>query len=146
MLYEVITHETHTCLRERGFGIMEGLYREEIQQKYPETYQAYMQRDVNCPIPGGESLTQFYNRVITGVNELTDRYSGEQLLVVTHGGVLDCMIRMIFKYPLDAPRCFTLYNASINTFTRANGQWKLTSWGMVGHQNSATASIDEPGR
>jgi broad specificity phosphatase PhoE len=50
-------------------------------------------------------------------------HRGKEILLISHGGVLDVFMRMIFNYPLSAPRYFSIYNASINSFRsqRING-------------------------
>lgn len=134
----------NTVLRERNFGIMEGLTREIIMAEHPETYEGYMQRKDTYQIPEGESLVEFYARVTEGINAIVKANEGKQLLLVSHGGVLDCMIRMIFDYPLSAPRRFSIYNASINVFSVNMGEWRLDTWGNVDFQLGETMSLEEP--
>ena len=136
--------EKNVSIRERNFGIMEGLTREEIMDRFPETYQGYMQRKDTYPVPEGESLVDFYARVTTGMQQIVRENEGKHLLIITHGGVLDCMMRMIFDYPLSAPRRFSIYNASVNEFSVNEGQWQLDSWGIIEFQKENTQSIEEP--
>ena len=131
-----------SSLAERNFGIMEGLTQEEIQQKYPEVYEGYMHRRETYEIPGGESLRFFYNRVTHALNIIVREHAAKRILIVTHGGVLDCMMRMIFNYPLSAPRQFSIYNASINRFSVSDGEWFLGEWGNIAHQRSDSLSLD----
>lgn len=121
------------ALRERNFGIMEGFTREEISEKYPDVLSGYMKRKVSYKIESGESLAEFYNRVTEGLNRIISVHKGKRILIITHGGVLDCMIRMVFHYPLPDTRNFTIYNASINVFSTKNKQWMLEEWGNVDH-------------
>lgn len=120
-------------LRERSFGIMEGLTREEIEQKYAETYHAYMKRKSTYEIPKGESLVRFYNRVITALEDIINQYKNRKILIVSHGGVLDCVIRHIFHLKLDDSRNFTIYNTSVNSFIIKNNKWILEEWGNINH-------------
>lgn len=136
--------ERNASIRERNFGIMEGLTREEIMERFPDTYQGYMQRKDTYQVPDGESLVDFYARVTKGVRQIAEDYEGKRLLIVTHGGVMDCMMRMIFDYPLSAPRRFSIYNASINEFSVNEGQWQLDTWGNIEFQKKNTLSIEEP--
>ncbi|MBN2522426.1 MAG: histidine phosphatase family protein [Bacteroidales bacterium] len=129
-------------LRERNFGIMEGLTREEISEKYPDVISGYMKRKVSYAIENGESLTEFYDRVTQGLNRIISIHKGEKILIITHGGVLDCMIRMVFNYPLSGIRNFTINNASINVFSVKNKQWILEEWGNVDHLR-AIEKLDE---
>jgi len=136
---EIISSKTNLtvirdqALRERNFGIMEGLTREEISEKYPDVLSGFMKRKVSYKIENGESLAEFYDRVTKGLNRIISVHEGKRILIITHGGVLDCMIRMVFHYPLSDTRNFTIYNASINVFSTKNKQWMLEEWGNVDH-------------
>jgi probable phosphoglycerate mutase len=125
--------ELNKELRERAFGIMEGLTRKEVEIKYKDTFQAYMTRKADFNIRNGESLIVFSNRVINAINEIIKKHHNKNILIVSHGGVLDCIIRYIFKIDLDAERMFTIYNTSVNTITIDNGKWFLEEWGNIEH-------------
>jgi 2,3-bisphosphoglycerate-dependent phosphoglycerate mutase len=129
-------------LRERNFGIMEGLTREEVAQKYPEVHEGYMNRKSNYQVPNGESLVQLYARVTTELKRIADEWKGKNILIISHGGVLDCTMRMVFAISLDVRRNFSIYNASINTFLYNNGRWDLEEWGNIEHFRG-TGSMDE---
>lgn len=129
--YHHLEIETDPALRERNFGIMEGLTREEIMERYPETYHGYMDRKDSYRIPEGETLIDFYARVTGGINRIVQMSEGQNLLIVTHGGVLDCMMRMLFDIPLTTARNFSIYNGSINEFSYEQGKWHLDTWGKL---------------
>ena len=129
--------------RERYFGVMEGLTREEILERYPEVHAGYMERKDTYQIPQGESLVDFYKRVTAGLNEIINQNFGNDILIVTHGGVLDCIMRMVFDYALHAPRRFSIYNGSINVFSIRDNEWFLEQWGNIDHQQTKCISLDE---
>jgi probable phosphoglycerate mutase len=120
-------------LRERNFGIMEGMTREEIAVKFPEVHKGYLKRKSEYQIPEGESLAQLYSRVTEVLKNIIDKYKGNKILIVTHGGILDCTMRMVFSYSLDLQRNFSIYNAAINTFSVTDGKWNLEEWGNINH-------------
>jgi 2,3-bisphosphoglycerate-dependent phosphoglycerate mutase len=134
---------TDSDLRERNFGIMEGLTREQIQDIHPEVFNGYMDRKDTYSIPQGESLIEFYTRVTSDLKRIAKTYEGKEILVVSHGGVLDCTIRMVFNYPLSAPRHFSIYNASVNSFLITGNDWYLEQWGNIDHQKINSISLDE---
>ncbi|HBH48196.1 MAG TPA: histidine phosphatase family protein [Bacteroidales bacterium] len=123
-------------LRERAFGVMEGLTREEIAEKYPDLFHIYMHRNSIEPVPGGESLIEFSERVIKAIETIVSVNSEKEILVVAHGGVLDCIIRKIFNMQPHERRSFTLQNSSINKISIENGKWILQEWGNIDHLNS----------
>jgi probable phosphoglycerate mutase len=123
-------------LRERNFGIMEGLTREEIAEKYPEVHESYIKRKSEFQVPQGESLIQLYSRVTNELKRIVSLHESKKILIITHGGVLDCTMRMVFSYSLDNPRNFSIYNAAINTFSVKDGKWNLNEWGNIDHLRS----------
>ena len=126
-------------LRERNFGVLEGLTIEEIMNRHPEPFQRlYYDNDPQYAPPQGESLRQHYRRNISFLEEFIAEFSGTAALVV-HGGVLDSLFRYIARLPLNRPRCFVIPNAGINrlvygTFYRTR-RWVIESWGDVSHLN-----------
>lgn len=131
-------------LRERNFGIMEGLTRDEVAIKYPEVHEGYMKRRSNYLVPDGESLVQLYTRVTAELNRIAIQWPGKSILIISHGGVLDCTMRMVFGISLDVRRNFSIYNASINTFLFNDGHWDLEEWGNTEHFRG-TGTMDELG-
>ncbi|CAI5473033.1 unnamed protein product [Closterium sp. Yama58-4] len=79
-------------LRERNLGVLEGLIRDEASQKHPEAYGVLTSKDWSQPIPGGgESLEAMYGRVTATVNRIAKEHLGQRVLLVTHGGVCNCI-------------------------------------------------------
>ena len=110
-------------LRERSFGIFEGLTNAEIQMRYPDHYEPFARRDPSYAMPNGESATQFRDRCVGCLERLTERHAGETIVVVTHGLVLDALYRTACRMTLDVPRGFPLLNCSVNTFRHGSSGW-----------------------
>jgi len=124
-------------LRERNFGIFQGLTDKQIENEYPAEYNSHLTNQVDYVIPDGESLRQFYARVTDFLESLTALHDGQVVTIVTHGGVIDCWFRYIFDLPLETSRRAKLWNASINCIAReAGGGWMLHTWGDVNHVKS----------
>ena len=119
-------------LRERHLGVLQGLTGEEAAMRQPQAWQAFKARSPNAALEGGETLADFSRRVVGLLEELPKTYSGGRLLLVTHGGVLDAAYRHATALPLNAPRDFPIYNASVNVL-RHRGGWIVESWGDVSH-------------
>jgi len=129
-------------LRERNMGVLEGLTREEFKEKYPREYLNIIKGDVNYFLPGGESISRFYERTVSCVSDLAGRHAGQRVLLVAHGGVLTNLFRRAVKMPLEQPRTFSLYNASINEIYVSGEEWRLETWGMTEHLRELTALKD----
>lgn len=121
------------ALRERTFGIFEGLTSEEIAQRHPEENARFQTRDPDYAMPGGESSRQFYQRSLSCLEGIAAKHAGETVVVVTHGLVLDTLYRAAHKLALEIKREAPLLNASLNTFHRAEAVWSMLVWGDVEH-------------
>lgn len=131
---------TEPGLRERSFGILEGLDLARIDELAPEAAAARKSRDPHTPVEGGESLGQFQSRILATVNDLAQRHTGERILAVTHGGALDIIWRHASKVALDGPRPVPLLNASINRIGIDGRQWQVLEWGDITHLDLESAS------
>lgn len=124
-------------LRERAYGVFEGMLYADIERTYPAEFAAWQARDADAVMPHGErmaeSFRQFYQRCIAAITGWAGRYPGKTIAIVAHGGVLECAYRAARGMSLDSPRDFQVRNASINRFTMAGGKLALDSWGEVGH-------------
>ncbi|MGE5215531.1 MAG: histidine phosphatase family protein [Chloroflexota bacterium] len=136
---------TDARLRERHLGIFQGLNAEEIIAKYPEERRQFRTMGPDYVIPGGESMRQQVARNVAYMNELALKHQGEQIVVVTHGGVVSGFFRHTLEIPLDAPRRFEFVNAGLNVFAREAENWMLLTWGDVSHLAPGAASEgDDP--
>lgn len=125
------------ALRERTFGIFEGLTYAEMAQRYPEEHARFLQRDADYAVPGGESPRQFYERGLACINAIADSHPDECVVVVTHGMVLDTLHRAARNMSLTEKRDAPLFNASLNTFRREGPTWIEVSWGDITHLTEA---------
>lgn len=124
-------------VRERNYGILEGVPFDQMQQHHPEVAKVWQSRNPDGVIPHGETLRQFHARVTTALEMLAGRHPQQRVLLVTHGGAMDIIWRAATGEPIEAPRKVVMLNASINRIQiKANGdgfQWKLLDWGDVSH-------------
>ena len=120
-------------LQERRFGIFEGLTAAEIMSRYPEEHARFASRDPDYAVPGGESARSFTQRCLGCLSEIADRHRGAEVVVVTHGLVLDSLYRAAHGLDHGAPRPVPLINASLNLFAYDDGAWRLERWGDVSH-------------
>ena len=110
-------------LRERHFGIFEGLTNREIEARYPDDHALFAKRDPHYTMEGGESAEQFRVRAVGTLEKIAGRHPNETIVVVTHGLVLDAVYRTACRMALDVPRGFPLLNCSLNTFRYGPEGW-----------------------
>lgn len=124
---------TDTGLRERCFGIFEGQTYREIELVFPEESQRWKRRDPDFAPPRGETLVQFYERVVTTATRLAHAHLGQSIALVAHGGVLDCLYRAAARIDLSAPRSWTVGNASLNRLLYTPQGFMLVGWSDTSH-------------
>ena len=124
---------TDVRLRERSFGSFEGRTYAEIEANWPDAALRWRQREVSFQPGGGEALTTFFARCVGTVCAFAALHPGENIAVVAHGGVLDCLYRAAVGVELNAPRSWLLGNASINRLLFNGEGLSLVGWSDDAH-------------
>ena len=124
-------------LRERNYGVLEGLTVPEIKAHHSDVFDQFNRDDPDYVIPEGESHRQHYQRNVAFFEEsLSGKYGGS-VAVVAHGGVLDSIFRYVSKIPLDQPRCYITTNASLTIVSHGifygTTRWVIESWCDAAH-------------
>ena len=126
-------------VRERHFGVLQGLIYGEMEQHAPEAAKVWRSRDPDAELPGGESLGFFHQRVVNAINSIAARHPDQRVMVVSHGGAMDIIWRQASQVSLRVPREAPLLNASINRLSVSDEGWKLIHWGDVRHLERGAA-------
>lgn len=130
-------------LRERRFGAFEGLLYPEIQARWPDGAKRWSTREpAYAPEGGGESLIDFYARVVDTASRLAAAHAGQSIVLVAHGGVMDCLYRAATRVDLQQHRSWKLVNAALNRLLYTPDGFTLVGWNDVGHLEPDTR--DEP--
>jgi len=125
--------QTHVGLRERAFGKFEGQTYTAITEQWPEEARLWRTRDPDFAPAGGENPVQVLARVAQTVNEIASNHLGEQIVLVSHGGVMDMLYRLATQQNVSAPRTWALGNAAINRLLWTPNGLTLIGWSDTGH-------------
>jgi probable phosphoglycerate mutase len=140
---------TDPALRERCYGDLQGLTHEEISVRYPQDYAAWHAREPDVRYASqqavAETLREFSARAVGAVIALATQAAAgsdpKKIVIVTHGGVLDCVHRHAASHGLQQPRNFDLLNASINRLSWDGRSLQIRQWGEAAHL--AQPALDE---
>ena len=88
-------------LRERSFGIWEGMSFAEIREKYPEEFGAWAVNPLAFSPMGGETTIEVRDRVIGALDAILRDNAGRNVAVVAHGGVNRIILCHILGIPLE---------------------------------------------
>jgi probable phosphoglycerate mutase len=133
----------HAELRERHFGVLEGLSYVEIEARFPDDARRWRQREPGFGPGGGESLEAFSTRCVAAFTRLAQAHAGQTIAIVAHGGVLDCLYRAASGIELQAPRTWQLANAAINRLLYTGEGFRVVGWDDRRHLEAAAGSAAE---
>ncbi len=132
-------------LRERCYGAFEGLLYDEISQRYPQAFAAWRARELHARFPSGErdaeTQQEFHDRAVAAVTDIVSTHPAGKLVVVTHGGVLDCLYREASGMRIEAERNFGIVNAAINRLQWDGHRFHIVQWSDASHLEAA--GLDE---
>jgi len=131
------------ALRERHYGMFESLTYVEVRERFPEQYARFRDKDPDFDFEGGESLRGFADRSLLVVKALIERHAGEQIVVFTHGGVLEMVYRHAKAAGLSSPRDFEIPNAGINWIEVTPAGWLVPAWADISHLAAALDDLRE---
>lgn len=89
-------------LKERRFGAIQGIPKAELAELNPVLLQQILRRNPAAHFEEGESMDEFADRVLDAVMSIGSRHSGERVLAITHGWVMDVITRHVRKLPRSA--------------------------------------------
>lgn len=130
-------------LRERHYGMFQGITAEQGAALYPAAYAHYVARDLDYDFDTGESLRRFAERVAAGIDWLVRHHAGQTVAAVSHSGVLDVIYRRATGRPLSAPRDFVIPNCALNWFHFDGRGWHLEAWADRHHLHDVLLASPE---
>ncbi|WP_405098067.1 histidine phosphatase family protein [Oceanobacillus sp. FSL H7-0719] len=108
---------------ERAFGKAEGLTYEKRERLYSDNN-----------VPGEETETDFYARVVGGFQEITAAYPNKHILLVSHGLVINLILSLLLNEEIDYKKT-ALLNGCINHIHFIDNTWQIKSINEVSHLN-----------
>ena len=118
-------HEVPTIvdsqLRERCYGEIQGMTYQEIEEKLPDNHRAWH---------------------TSSMERIAQNHVGEVVLIVAHGGVLDCMYRLATNMDIAEKRKVELLNTSLNRLVFTDNSFQIETWGDISHLNQLQ-SLDD---
>jgi len=88
-------------LRERNFGLWEGMSFDEIREKYPIEFDAWAGNPLKFSPMGGESTMEMKERVIGAFDTIITNHKGENVVMIAHGGVNRIVLCHLMGVPLE---------------------------------------------
>jgi 2,3-bisphosphoglycerate-dependent phosphoglycerate mutase len=115
-----IDHEPRAepSLREIFLGDWEGLTTAEIAARFPQAWARWVEEPDWDVVPGGEGAAAFDTRVATAIDAISERHPHGDVLVVTHGGVIQVALHRIVGRASRGLFPFKIQNASLSVIEK----------------------------
>jgi broad specificity phosphatase PhoE len=134
-----------TALREIFLGEWEGLRTEEIAHRFPKAWKAWVEKPDWDVVPGGESAAVFEARVAAALDDIYLRHEQGDVLVVTHGGVIQVALHRVIGHPSHGLFPFKIQNASMSVLEKRGGRVVIGGVNDIAHLESAFITDGGPG-
>ena len=136
--------EPTPALREIYLGEWEGLHTDDVAQRYPEAWAKWRSEGGDWDIvPGGEGADLFGKRVAAAVDAILERHVHGDVLVVTHGGVIQMTLNRIVGRASRGLFPFKIQNASITVIEKRGTGLIIGGVNDTSHLDAAL--VTEPG-
>jgi broad specificity phosphatase PhoE len=132
-------------LREIFLGEWEGLRTKEIAERFPDAWASWSDEPDWDLVPGGEGAAPFETRVIATLDAILERHTHGDVLVVTHGGVIQVALCRVVGRPSKGLFPFKIQNASISVIEVRDGRTIIAGSNDVGHLEPALVTEPGPG-
>jgi alpha-ribazole phosphatase/probable phosphoglycerate mutase len=95
-------------LRERNFGIWEGMSFDEIKEQYPVEFEAWAGNPLKFSPMEGESTLEVKDRSLKALNDILEEQNNRNpeqgragIAIVSHGGIIRIVLCYLLGIPLD---------------------------------------------
>jgi probable phosphoglycerate mutase len=132
-------------LREIYLGAWEGLRTEELAQRFPDAWARWNEEPDWDVVPGGEGAEPFERRVAAALYAIFERHVRGDVLVVTHGGVIQVALHRVVGRPSHGLFPFKIQNASISVIEKRDGRMIIDGANDIGHLEPALVTEPGPG-
>jgi broad specificity phosphatase PhoE len=120
-------------LREIFLGEWEGLNTRELAQRFPEAWARWTEEPSWDVVPGGEGAVAFEARVVAEIDSILARHEQGDVLLVTHGGVIQVALHRIVGRPNHGLFPFRIENASISVIEKRDGRFVVSGVNDTSH-------------
>ncbi|WP_264877432.1 histidine phosphatase family protein [Vibrio agarivorans] len=117
------------ALMEMNFGDLDGVPFEKLGQ-LSDTLDAFSRSPIDSPLPNGETLSGFYNRVIRVWQRLVQN-THEDTLLITHGGVIRVILAHTLKMNWQAPELYQRLQIANGSMTHLETLPQFDGWVTV---------------
>ena len=107
------------------FGEWQGLSPDEVAQRYPDLYRAWLEAPHTVRVPGGEGLDDVRSRVVAGLEEVIARHPEQTVALVSHTVVNRVLLCAVLGLGNDHFWRLGQETCAVNVFDAENGTFTV---------------------
>ncbi len=88
-------------LKERSFGVWEGMTFDEIKEKWPDAFNSWAANPLKFSPMDGESTIKVRDRALKAFDKIIERNKGQNIAIVSHGGIIRVLLSEMLGMPLE---------------------------------------------
>lgn len=120
-------------LREIGFGSWEGMTLDEIEERYEDEFNLYLNEPENYDPADGESIVQLFHRVSSALDKIKSN-GGNNILIVSHGVTIRALLCVIKGIGVEGfKNTQVLAGTSLSIFDYIDGEFNMICEGDTSH-------------
>ncbi len=108
-----LTPDLDARLKERPFGIWDGLYFDAIARDYPDEFREWKRNPVGFVPEGGETIRDHYVRVTNALDSHIEAHRGQTIVVAAHVGPIRMCVCAALGIPVEHYRWITIDYGSL---------------------------------
>jgi len=129
-------------LREIYLGLWEGMRTEDLAARFPRVWASWSEEPDWDLVPGGEGSARFEARVDMAMDSIFERHPTGDVLVVTHGGVIQVALHRVIGRPAKGIFAFRIQNTSVSVIEKRNGRLVVGGVNDIGHLEVAAGELE----
>jgi broad specificity phosphatase PhoE len=118
-------------LKERCFGVWDGLTFREIEEKYPEGLSRWKADQASYTPEGGESIFDLQKRVDSVLQWALQEYKGKKIVIVSHTGPIRVAVTQALQIPMINYRQLQIHPGSATRVDFGNSSVNLIYLGFL---------------
>jgi 2,3-bisphosphoglycerate-dependent phosphoglycerate mutase len=133
-------HRVDDLLRERSFGLWDGLTTSEIKEQYPDRFASYCEHRATETPPEGETWSELVARTTGAIDRIASDNQGGRVAIVAHAGPIRAFVDRALGLAREDYNRYELANAGVSVL-RSNGgpstRWQVVALNLTSHLTGA---------
>ena len=115
-------------LNEIDNGCIDGLTEEEIQQRFPDVWKAYLKRTADFRFPEGETGEEAQRRIIDVLEQMKQLPDISNIILVSHEGLMRLLMCYVMQIPV-----YKRWNFQVDPcgIMEISDQQEITEWKLI---------------